>query len=59
MKKMSLRGIKIDNYKAKVLSTCAHNISELDIASCQLSSNGIKEISAAIKLLSKPVKIKE
>ena len=55
MVKLDISANLLLNYEAADLSTCVHNIEELDVSYCHLKLGGIKFIVNEIKLRSKPV----
>ena len=55
MKMLKLRRNKLDDDKAASLSTCVHNVDELNLQDCELTTRGVKKLSNAIKLRSNAV----
>ena len=55
MKSLNLNGNEIGDEGAKCLSTCIHNIDELEIAKCDITKLGIESLSKAIQKKILPV----
>ena len=49
MSKLDLGWNRVDDDAADCLSSCIHNLEELDLSDCQLTTRGIKQLSNAIK----------
>ena len=56
MHKVDLSFNNLDDEKAEKLSTAVHNIDELIVVGCQLTTNGIKSICNEVKRRPNPVR---
>ena len=56
MKKVDFSGNKLDEERAVILSSCLHNVNELDLQNCEYSTKTLKTISSAISKLPNSVK---
>ena len=56
MKKVDFRGNKLDDEKADILSSCLHNVNELDFRNCEYSKKALNTISSAISKVYNSVK---
>ena len=56
MKKVDFKNNELDDEKADILSSCLHNVNELDLQNCKFSTKALKTISSAISKLPNSVK---
>ena len=56
MQKVDLSSNNLNDEKAVILSTAVHNIDELIVAGCQLTTNGIKSICNEVERRPNPVR---
>ena len=56
MKKVDFSGKELNDEQADILSSCLHNVNELDLQNCKCSTKVLKTISSAISKLPNSVK---
>jgi len=57
MVKVDLSAITLSDDKTVILSSCMHNIDELNVSGCELTTRGIENIAAGIQKRTKPVHV--
>jgi len=57
MTRFNLGSTDVDDEKARIFSTCIHNIEMLDVSECQMTPSGFMSICKAIKQRPYPVPI--
>ena len=58
MEELSFKHYTLDDETMAHLSKCIHKVKRLDLSDCNISSNGVKQLSDAIMMLNEPVRIK-
>jgi len=49
LKKLDISFNKLTDENAELISSCVHNIEELDISGCQLTTCGLEKICSGIR----------